>query len=202
MRSLFNTTSDTPFQNANTIEPILNDNKLQHDINAEFHPQNNHVNKIISHHNKTQNVTTNVKADDHNNTSIKPFRPSNKVETGDSKQLPSLIKDPKIITSPTEVNYHRKVTLKDANIDTNTKGQLEAMCKEYDYIFSKHMTDIGKTDLVQMSLKPKNNIKPLNLRTIYIAPKTSCMAKTRTNRFEKSKNNFPIYFELLQFWLL
>ena len=32
-------------------------------------------------------------------------------------------KDPQIITSPTEVNSHRKVTLKDAKIDTSTKGQ-------------------------------------------------------------------------------
>ena len=33
--------------------------------------------------------------------------------------------------------------MKDANIDTNSKGQLEAMCKDYDDIFSKNMADIG-----------------------------------------------------------
>ena len=36
------------------------------------------------------------------------------------------------------------------------------MCKDYDDIFSRHVTDIGKTDLVQISLQPKDNIKPLN----------------------------------------
>ena len=92
-------------------------------------------------------MTNNVAAADNNNTSIKPFKPSNKIETSDSKQLPSPIKDPEIITSPTKVNYHRKVTLKDANIDTNKQGQLEAMCKDYDDIFSRHTTDIGKTSM-------------------------------------------------------
>ena len=97
------------------------------------------------------------------------MRPSYKNGTGDSKHLPPPIKDPKIITLPTEVNYHRKVALMDADIDTNTKGQLEGMCKDYDDIFSKHMTDIGKTDLVQMSLQPKDNIKPLNQK-LYALP--------------------------------
>ena len=78
------------------------------------------------------------------------------METGDSKELPSPIKESKIITSPAEV------TLKDADMVTNTKGQLEVMCKDYDDIFSKHITHIGKTDLVHLSLQPKDNIKPLN----------------------------------------
>ena len=38
------------------------------------------------------NVTTNVKADDHNNTSIKTFRPSYKIETDDTKITPILNK--------------------------------------------------------------------------------------------------------------
>ena len=104
----FDTTSDIPFQNAYAIKPILNDHKPQHDTDTDLHPQSNHLNKINFHHNKMQNVTTNVKADDHNNTSIRPFRPSNKIETYDTNQLPSPMKDPKIIVSPTEVNYHWK----------------------------------------------------------------------------------------------
>ena len=52
--------------------------------------------------------------------------------------------------------------MKDADINTNTKGQLEAMYKNYDDMFSKSVTDIGKTDLVPMSLQHKGNIKPLN----------------------------------------
>ena len=40
--------------------------------------------KSISTTNKTQSVTTNVTTPDHNNTSIKPFKPSNRIEIGDS----------------------------------------------------------------------------------------------------------------------
>ena len=142
---------------------------------------------------------TNVKTDDHNNTLIKQFRPSNKIETGDSKQLPSQEKDPKIITSPTEVNYHRKVTLKDADIDTNTKGQLEAMCKNYDDIFSKYATDTGKTDLVQISLQPKDNIKPLNQNPYTLPLRHHASLKQELTNLEKSRSNFSIYFKLCKF---
>ena len=72
--------------------------------------------KINFHHNKRQNVTTNVPTTDHNNTSIKPLEPSSEIETGGRKLLPCPIKDPKIITSPAEVNYHRKVTMKDVTL--------------------------------------------------------------------------------------
>ena len=88
----FNTTSYIPFQNAYTIESFLDDHEPQQDTNAELHSQNNHAYIINSHHNKTQNVTTNVTTDDHKNTSIKPFRQFNKIETSDSKQLPFPIK--------------------------------------------------------------------------------------------------------------
>ena len=101
---VFAITSDTPFQNANMTEPILNDHKPQHDTNAGPHSQSNHANRINFHHNKTQNVTTNVATADHNNTSMKPLKPSTKLKQV-TVQLPSPIKDPKIITSPTEVNY-------------------------------------------------------------------------------------------------
>ena len=108
--------SDTPFQMLIQLKPILNDHKPSHETNAGLHPQSNLVNKINFHHSKTLNVTTNVTTAHHNSTSMKPFKPSNKIKTGDSKQLPSPIKDPKIVTSPAEVNYHRKVTLKNASI--------------------------------------------------------------------------------------
>ena len=49
----FDITSEIPFTNANTIEPILNDHKPQNDTNADLHPQSNHVNKINSDQNKT-----------------------------------------------------------------------------------------------------------------------------------------------------
>ena len=43
------TTSDIPFQTANTIKAILNDHEPQHDTNTDLHPQSNHANKINFH---------------------------------------------------------------------------------------------------------------------------------------------------------
>ena len=37
-------------------------------------------------------------------------------------------------------------------------------------IFFKHTTDIGKTGLVQMALIPKDNIRPLDQKTINVTP--------------------------------
>ena len=65
------------------------------------------------------------------------------------------------------------------------------MCKDYDDISSKHVTDIGITGLVQLSLQPKGNIKPLNQKKHIHCPKTQGKAMTRANRFEKNRNNFP-----------
>ena len=99
--------------------------------------------------------------------------------------------DPKIITSPTEVNYHRKVTLKDADIDTNTKGKLEAMCKDCDKIISKHMTDIDKTDLVQMSLQPKDNVKPFNQNQYTLPLRHHAWLRQELTDLEKAGIIFP-----------
>ena len=49
------------------------------------------------------------------------------------KQLPYLV-----IISPAKNNCHRKVTLKDVDIDEDTKKQLETLCSDYVDIISKH----------------------------------------------------------------
>ena len=46
--------------------------------------------------------------------------------------------------SPSEMNYHRKVTLKDADIDKDTKKQLATLCNDYIDIFSKYTMEIAK----------------------------------------------------------
>ena len=79
-------------------------------------------------------------------------------KTSDAKQLPCLIKDSKVIISPAEINYHRKVTLKDVDIDEDMKKKLETLCNDYTDIFCKHAIDVRKSDLVQMILQPKDNI--------------------------------------------
>ena len=46
------------------------------------------------------------------------------------------------------------------------------MCDEYIGIISKHSTAIQKADLVQMTLIPKDNIKPLDQKSYTLPLKT------------------------------
>ena len=58
----------------------------------------------------------------------------------------------KFITSPADVEVHRKVELHDAEISDEHKQQFVDLCKEYDDIFSKDSTDIGRTPIVMMDI--------------------------------------------------
>ena len=60
------------------------------------------------------------------------------------------------------------------------KNRLHKLCNKYMDIFSKYNTDIGKTDKIQMTSKPKNDQTP-RPGTIYTAPQASCLAKERIN---------------------
>ena len=45
---------------------------------------------------------------------------------------------------------------------TNQKDKLNKLCDSYSDIFAKHATDTGITYLVQMTIRPKTNIKSLD----------------------------------------
>ena len=73
----------------------------------------------------------------------------------------------KFITSPAEVNTHRRVNLQDAQISAKYREQFKQLCKEFEDIFSKDSTDIGKTSLITMDIdtgdSPPVCQKPYNL---------------------------------------
>ena len=50
----------------------------------------------------------------------------------------------KFITSPADVDTHRKVKLQDAEVLDKYKIEFEKLCEEYDDIFLKDSSDIGK----------------------------------------------------------
>ena len=54
------------------------------------------------------------------------------------------------ITSPRDVDTHRKVKLQDAEFLDKYKKEFEEMCEEYNDIFSRDSSDIGKTPLITM----------------------------------------------------
>ena len=59
----------------------------------------------------------------------------------------------KFITSPADVDTHRKVKLQDAEVLDKYKIDFEKLCEEYDDIFSKDSSDIGKTPLITMEIE-------------------------------------------------
>ena len=56
------------------------------------------------------------------------------------------------ITSPTNIEVHRKTDLSDAEVDEEYKRQFEALCKGYEDIFSSSSKYIGHTPLIQMDI--------------------------------------------------
>ena len=73
----------------------------------------------------------------------------------------------KFITSPADVEVHRKVELQDAEVSDEHKQQFADLCKEYDDIFSKDSADIGWTPIVMMDIdtgdSPPISQRPYNL---------------------------------------
>ena len=57
------------------------------------------------------------------------------------------------ITSPVDIDTHRKVKLQDAEVLDHYKKEFEELCEEYNDIFSKDSSDIGKTPLITMEIK-------------------------------------------------
>ena len=57
------------------------------------------------------------------------------------------------ITSPADVDTHRKVKLQDAEVLDKYKKEFEELCEKYNNIFSKDSSDIGKTPLITMEIK-------------------------------------------------
>ena len=73
----------------------------------------------------------------------------------------------KFITSPADVEVHRKVNLQDAKITNENLQIFKELCKKYEDIFSKDSTDIGRTPLVTMEIdtgdSPPISQRPYNL---------------------------------------
>ena len=63
----------------------------------------------------------------------------------------------KFITSPAEVNTHRKMQPQDAEVAKKYKEQFKQLCKEFEDIFSKDSTDIGKTPLITMDIDTRDS---------------------------------------------
>ena len=75
----------------------------------------------------------------------------------DEKEDESIPLEKKFITSPAEVNTHRKVQLQDAEVTEENREKFRLLCQEFEDIFSKDSTDIGKTPLITMDIDTGNS---------------------------------------------
>ena len=58
----------------------------------------------------------------------------------------------KFITSPADIEVHRKVELQDAEVSEEHQKAFKELCNEFKDIFSVDSSDIGKTPLVEMEI--------------------------------------------------
>ena len=74
--------------------------------------------------------------------------------------------------SPADVSCHLKFKLTVATLHAKTKYRLDKLLNENRDIFSKHSTHISKTNFIQMTHIPKDNIKPLDQTPYMLASNT------------------------------
>ena len=58
----------------------------------------------------------------------------------------------KFITSPADIDVHRKVELQDAEVTEAQQNSFKELCNEYKDIFSTDSSDIGKSPLIEMEI--------------------------------------------------
>ena len=58
----------------------------------------------------------------------------------------------KFIASPADTDTHREVKLKDADVSESEKQMFEELCEEFDDVFSKSSTDLGRTPFLTMDI--------------------------------------------------
>ena len=61
------------------------------------------------------------------------------------------------ITSPADIDTHRKVKLQDSEVLDQYKKKFEELCEEYKDISSKDSSDIGKTPLITMEIETEDS---------------------------------------------
>ena len=64
----------------------------------------------------------------------------------------------KFITSPADIEVHRKVELQDANIMDEQRQAFKDLCTKFIDIFSTDSGDIGKTPLLEVEIDTENSL--------------------------------------------
>ena len=73
-------------------------------------------------------------------------------------EISSESKEKRFITSPADIEVHRKVELQDADITKTQQNAFKDLCTEFKDIFSIDSSDIGKTPLIEVEINTGNSL--------------------------------------------
>ena len=76
---------------------------------------------------------------------------------GNEDFLKEIIHDPNpyekwFMASPADIDTHQKNDLKDADVTEQEQKNFDDLCQEFDDVFSKNSTDIGRTPMLTMDI--------------------------------------------------
>ena len=91
----------------------------------------------------------------------------------------------KCITSPADVEVYRRVNLQNAKVTEEDLQKFKKLCKDYDDIFSKDSTDIGRTPLITMEIDTGES-PPLSQRPYNLPLKHSDWVQKELDTLEKA----------------
>ena len=97
-------------------------------------------------------------------------------------------KEKKFITSPVDIEVHRKVELQDPNVTEVQQNAFKELCNEFKDIFSIDSSDIGKTPLIEMEIDTGDSL-PITQKTLYSSFKTCYMGTEGIGNFGESWSN-------------
>ena len=78
--------------------------------------------------------------------------PSPIIIEDDDKEVLDKQEEKRFITSPTDIDVHRKVELQDADVTEEQQNAFKDLCTEFNDIFSTDSGDIGKTPLLEVEI--------------------------------------------------
>ena len=78
--------------------------------------------------------------------------PSPIIIEDDNKEVLDKQEEKRFITSPANIEVHRKVELQDADITEEQRNAFKDLCTEFNDIFSTDSGDIGKTPLLEVEI--------------------------------------------------
>ena len=74
------------------------------------------------------------------------------IDIGEDNEVSQDQEEKKFITSPADIEVHRKINLQDADVSDEHQKAFQDLCHEFKDIFSVDSGDIGKTPLVEMEI--------------------------------------------------